>query len=156
MVEQRSALAKIMADDQYNGADLIGFTERLLPRVLKGSGAEAAAPLLLAARDEQLAAEEARAVAAATAIASAAEAAAAAAASSAAAAAVTAPEPAPAAATTERPSCSICMEPYSTAGGVVPRILVTCGHDYCEGCLDAMLWCATASRAIQNTVQHIM
>jgi hypothetical protein len=52
---QRSALAQIMAEDEYNGADLIGFTERTLRRVLRGSGAEESAPLLLAARDAYLA-----------------------------------------------------------------------------------------------------
>jgi curved DNA-binding protein CbpA len=64
-----------------------------------------------------------------------------------AAATAAAPEPAPAA-VLERPSCSICMEPYSAAGGVVPRMLVACGHDFCEGCLDKMLLCAAAIRAI--------
>ena len=39
------------------------------------------------------------------------------------------------------------MEPYSVAGGVVPRMLVACGHDFCEACLDAMLRCAAANRA---------
>jgi hypothetical protein len=73
-------------------------------------------PLLLAARDAHMAAEEA--------------------------ARTTAPAPA------ERPSCSICLEPYSAAGGVVPRMLVACGHDFCEACLDAMLRCAAANRAI--------
>ena len=38
-----------------------------------------------------------------------------------------------------KPACSICMEDYSAAGGVVPRMLVACGHDFCEGCLDTML-----------------
>jgi hypothetical protein len=115
---QRSSLVEIMAEDKYNGADLTSFTERTLPRVLKGGGAEGAAPLLLAARDAQLAAE----------------------AEPAAEAAPAAPAPA------ERPSCSICMEPYSAAGGVVPRMLA-CGHDFCEGCLDMMLRPLPASKS---------
>jgi hypothetical protein len=99
---QRAALARITAEDEYNGADFIGFTERTLLRVLKDSGAEGAVPLLLAARDEQLAAEEA-----ATAIAAAAAAAAASSAAAiSAAAAAAVQEPAPVAAA-ERPSCSI-------------------------------------------------
>jgi hypothetical protein len=40
------------------------------------------------------------------------------------------------------------MEPYSASGGVVPRLLVACGHDFCEGCLDEMLRCAAADHAI--------
>ena len=47
-----------------------------------------------------------------------------------------------------RPSCPICMEPYSATSGVVPRILVACGHDFCEACLDKMLRCAAAIGAI--------
>ena len=31
------------------------------------------------------------------------------------------------------PSCSICYEAYG--GAVVPRMLVACGHTFCEGCL---------------------
>ena len=46
----------------------------------------------------------------------------------------------------ERPSCAICMEAYSAAGGVVPRML-ECGHDFCEACLDRMLRCAGRNRA---------
>jgi heterodisulfide reductase subunit A-like polyferredoxin len=38
------------------------------------------------------------------------------------------------------PSCQICFEPYG--GAVVPRILVACGHTFCEGCLSTMLRCA--------------
>jgi hypothetical protein len=41
------------------------------------------------------------------------------------------------------PGCPVCLEPYSAVGGVVPRMLVSCGHDFCEGCLDRMLRCAT-------------
>jgi ankyrin repeat protein len=46
----------------------------------------------------------------------------------------------------ERPSCAICMEPYSAAGGVVPRVL-RCGHAFCEACLAQMLRCAGINRA---------
>jgi hypothetical protein len=70
---QWAALARIMAEDEYNGADFIGFTDQTLLHVLKGSGAEEAVPLLLAARDEQLATEEAAAAIAATAAAATAE-----------------------------------------------------------------------------------
>ena len=38
------------------------------------------------------------------------------------------------------PSCQICFEPYGDA--VVPRMLVACGHTFCEGCLNTMLRCA--------------
>ena len=38
------------------------------------------------------------------------------------------------------PSCQICFEPYG--GAVVPRMLVACGHTFCEKCLSTMLRCA--------------
>jgi hypothetical protein len=83
--------------------------------VLKGSAAEEAVPLLLAARDTRLLTE----------VAPAAE----------------PPVAAPAAATApaEQPGCPICLEPYSAVRGVVPRMLVACGHSFCEACLDTML-----------------
>ena len=101
---QRAAAAGMMAEDEYEGAELVGCTAKTLRRRLKGSAAEEAVPLLLAARDVRLAAELVQEVPAAAA-----------------------------------PSCQICMEPYSQAGAVVPRMLVSCGHDFCEGCLDRML-----------------
>jgi hypothetical protein len=140
---------------EYDGEELAAVKPKRLLKLLKGSEAEAAVPLLLAARDAVLAAEEAARTAAAAAAIATAEAATAAAlataevaaAAAAVVAAVPEPDPAPAAAA-ERPSCSICLEPYSVAGGVVPRVLVTCGHCFCERCLDTMLRCAAADRAI--------
>ena len=168
---QRAAVLERVAEEEYDGEELAAVKPKRLLKLLKGSEAEAAVPLLLAARDAVLAAEEtARTTAAAAATATAeaataaaiataeaatvaaiatAEAATAAAiatAEAAAAAAAAVPEPAPAAAA-ERPSCSICMEPYSAAGGVVPRMLVACGHAFCEACLDRMLRCAGHNRA---------
>jgi hypothetical protein len=48
------------------------------------------------------------------------------------------------------PSCQICFEPYG--GAVVPRMLVACGHTFCEGCLGTMLRCAgrTRTRALSH------
>jgi SWI/SNF-related matrix-associated actin-dependent regulator 1 of chromatin subfamily A len=42
------------------------------------------------------------------------------------------------------PSCQICFEPYG--GAVVPRMLVACGHTFCEPCLSMMLRCAARTR----------
>jgi hypothetical protein len=42
------------------------------------------------------------------------------------------------------PSCQICFEPYG--GAIVPRILVACGHTFCEECLSMILRCATRAR----------
>jgi hypothetical protein len=36
------------------------------------------------------------------------------------------------------PACVVCMEAYSAAGGIVPRMM-QCGHAFCEVCLDRML-----------------
>jgi hypothetical protein len=91
----------------------------MLRKLLKGSDAEAAVPALLAARDAHLSLErESRqreqqdATAAAVAE----------------------------AAAKAAPSCAICFEPYG--GAAVPRILVACGHTFCELCLSQMLRCA--------------
>jgi hypothetical protein len=92
-------------------------------------------PLLLAARDAQLVAEEEEASVAV------AETEAAVAATAAAAAEPAAAEPA-----LQRPSCAICMEPYSAAAGVVPRMRPS-GHAFCEACLAQMLRCAGTTRA---------
>jgi hypothetical protein len=117
---QRVALWARMEEDEYDGADLALAKPKRLLKLLSGSEAEGAVPLLLTARDARLAAEEA-AVAAAL------------------AATVAAAEVAAAASATEHSACIICLEPYSAAGGVVPRVLVTCGHSFCEACLDTML-----------------
>jgi hypothetical protein len=120
-------IADRMAEDEYEGAELVGCTAKMFRRLLKGSGAEAAVPLLLATRDAQLAAEQEQicaemGVAATTAVA--------------------------AAMAEVGPSCGVCFEPY--CAGVVPRILVTCGHTFCEPCLNQMLRCAP--RQIHHTL----
>ena len=38
----------------------------------------------------------------------------------------------------EKRSCSICYEDYDE-NNVVPRILITCGHSFCERCISCML-----------------
>jgi hypothetical protein len=74
--------------------------------VLLGSEVEEAVPLLLATRDTRLLTE----------LAPAAE----------------PPVAAPAATTApaEQLGCPICLEPYIAVHGVVPRMLVTCGHSF--------------------------
>ena len=54
---QSAAAAASMAEDEYEGAELVGCTAKTLRKLLRGSDAEAAVPLLLAARDEYLAEE---------------------------------------------------------------------------------------------------
>ena len=61
------------------------------------------------------------------------------------AAAAVQPEPAPA----EQPSCAICIEPYSAASGVVPRML-HCVHAFCEGCLGRIGCCGATTPIAQN------
>jgi hypothetical protein len=53
----RAAVSERMAVDEYEGAELVGCTAKMLRKLLKGSDAEAAVPALLAARDTHLAAE---------------------------------------------------------------------------------------------------
>jgi hypothetical protein len=52
---QRAAVAQMMTEDEYDGDDLVHTKSKALARLLKGSGAEEAVPLLLAARDAHLA-----------------------------------------------------------------------------------------------------
>ena len=102
-------------------------------------------PPLLAARDAQLAAEAAATTSANAAVTATTDAVAAATTTAAAGAAAATTTTAlaiditAAAAAVEQPACVVCLEPYSAARGVVPRILVTCGHSFCEVCLDRML-----------------
>jgi hypothetical protein len=113
---QLAAARMEMVEDEYDGPVLVAATAKTLRRLLKGSDAEEAVLPLLATRDAYLAAERA-----AAAVVEAAEA-----------------ERASEAAAAEQPGCSICLEPYSAVGGIVPRVL-RCGHDFCEACLDLML-----------------
>jgi hypothetical protein len=153
---QLEAAVDRMAEDEYEGAELVGCTAKMLRKLLRGSDAEAAVPALLAARDAHLAAEREAQQAAARA---AADAAAATAAEVAAAAAVRVAEAASAvaaktaetaalvaadAAAKAAPSCGVCFEPYGDEA--VPRMLTSCGHTFCEGCLSMMLRCARRYR----------
>jgi len=135
---QRTAALERMQEDEYDGGALAMAKAKSLLRLLRGTAAEGAVSRLLAARDTQLEAEDEEAAAGAQLE----EEMAAVAAGAAAVAAAAAAEAAPA----ERPSCAICMEPYSATGGVVPRVL-GCGHAFCESCLDQMLRCAGPNRA---------
>jgi hypothetical protein len=65
-VAQRAAVAAEMAEDEYSGQMLIWTTAKSLRRLLRGTAAEGAVPLLLAARDAHLAAAAAETAAAAT------------------------------------------------------------------------------------------
>jgi hypothetical protein len=146
---QRAAAMGEMAEDEYDGQTLVGANAKTLRRLLKGSAAAEAVPLLLAARDAQLAREQQRHVRvqqdeAAAANAAAEAAAVAETATAAAAEAAAAQAEAEAAA----PSCPICLEPYGTA--VVARMLVACGHTACTACLDKMLRCAPSTACIHQ------
>jgi hypothetical protein len=124
-VAQRAGALERVAEEEYDGEELAAVKPKRLLKLLKGSEAEGAVPRLLAARDAQLEAEEEAAAAAAVAA---------------------SPAEHAEAELAERPSCPICMEPYSATGGVVPRMLVTCGHAFCEACLARMLRCADTNR----------
>ena len=110
-------------------------------RAGQGSGVEEAVPPLLTARDARLSAEAAATASANAAATATTDAVAAAAATATAGTAAATATTAPAIDITavEQPACVVCLEPYSAARGVVPRILVTCGHSFCEVCLDRML-----------------
>jgi hypothetical protein len=62
---QRLAAQERMEEDEYDGADLAVAKPKRLLKLLKGSAAEGAVPLLLAARDAHLAASAEPAAAAA-------------------------------------------------------------------------------------------
>ena len=125
-VAQRAGALERVAEEEYDGEELAAVKPKRLLKLLKGSEAEGAVPRLLAARDAQLEAEEEAAAAAAVAA---------------------SPAEHAEAELAERPSCPICMEPYSATGGVVPRMLVTCGHAFCEACMARMLRCVGTNRA---------
>jgi hypothetical protein len=56
---ERAAAVEMIAEDEYDGSALAAVTAKMLGRLLKGTHAEGAVPLLLAARDAHIAAEEA-------------------------------------------------------------------------------------------------
>ena len=66
---QLEAVGDRMGEHEYEGAELVGCTAKMLRRLLKGSDGEEAVPLLLAARDAHLATERKQQQAAATKIA---------------------------------------------------------------------------------------
>ena len=78
--------------------------------MLRGTAAAGAAPVLLAAWDEHCSAARAEPLASVPG----------------------------AAAVPRTKACPICKEAYGGVA-VVPRLLVTCGHTFCAGCLDTML-----------------
>ena len=151
----RAALRSAFEDDgDTDGEELVILTAKRLQKMLKNAGLQgdppAAANAVLALRDTLLAPAVASSPrrrefdqekdpwgqqAAADVAAIAADKAAAVA-----AATHTAIAEAKEAAAKAAPSCQICFEPYG--GAVVPRMLVACGHTFCEGCLSTMLRCA--------------
>ena len=52
---ERAATAERMLEDEHDGTELVAATTKNLRRLLKGTAAEGAVPLLLAARDAHLA-----------------------------------------------------------------------------------------------------
>ena len=56
---QRAAIRAMLVEDELIGQDVLGWTERSLPRMLRGIDAAGAAPVLLAARDEHCSAARA-------------------------------------------------------------------------------------------------
>jgi hypothetical protein len=69
---EQAATVEMIAEDEYDGSDLAVVKAKMLRRLLKGTEAEGAVPLLLAARDAHLAAAAEETAAAATAAAEAA------------------------------------------------------------------------------------
>jgi hypothetical protein len=156
--EARTALLIAFEDDgDTDGQELVAMTAKRLQKMLKKADLdgdpEAAAEAVLALRDALLATAMA-AVPSLHAHLSAgqheqqhtAEAAATAAAAVEAAKTIAVAEAvvkAQEAAAKAAASCQICFEPYG--GGVVPRMLVACGHTFCEECLSKMLRCAPST-----------
>jgi hypothetical protein len=157
--EARTALRIAFEDDgDIDGDELVAMTAKRLQKMLKKAGLdgdpEAAAEAVLALRDALLAPAAAAAAPSMHAHLSAgqneqrhtAEAAATAAAAVEVAKTIAVAEAvlkAQEAAAKAAASCQICFEPYG--GGVVPRMLVACGHTFCEGCLSKMLRCAPST-----------